>query len=160
MKCFTVILNLALALAAVRASAQGQPRLQLDVAEKKVNMTAGEKSGKTPVAYAPGDTIEYRITAVNAGTAVMTQPEVVDPVPEGVRYVIDSARGENCRIVFSVNKGMGYAVWPVMVTATNANGVKIERPAKIEEVTHIKWIIRDNIPPGGRKELTFRAVVE
>lgn len=153
-------LFLGLALAAVQAFSQGQPKLQLDVSERKVNMTADERSGKSPVSYAPGDTIEYVILAKNAGTAVMVRPEVVDPVPEGVRYVIDSARGENCRIVFSVNKGMAYAVWPVMVSATNANGVRIERPARNEEVTHIKWILRDNLPPGGQKPLSFRAVVE
>jgi uncharacterized repeat protein (TIGR01451 family) len=160
MKRVCIIMNLGLAILAVQAMAQGQPKLSLDISERKINMTAGEKSGNAAVAYAPGDTIEYRIVATNTGTGVMTQPEVVDPVPEGVRYVIDSARGENCRIVFSVNKGMAYAVWPVMVTATNANGVKIERPASNADVTHIKWIIKDKLNPGGRKEMTFRAVVE
>jgi uncharacterized repeat protein (TIGR01451 family) len=160
MKCLRIVLNLGLFLAAVQTSAQGQPKLKLDMSERKVNMTADEKSGKTPVSYAPGDTVEYVILAENAGTGVMTQPEVVDPVPEGARYVVDSARGENCRIVFSVNKGMAYAVWPVMVSATTANGVKIERPARNEEVTHIKWILKDNLAPGGRKTLSFRAVVE
>jgi uncharacterized repeat protein (TIGR01451 family) len=155
-----VILSLGIILAVAQVSAQGQPKLQLDMSERKVNMTADEKSGKTPVSYAPGDTVEYAILARNTGTGVMTQPEVVDPVPEGVRYIVDSARGENCRIVYSVNKGMVYSVWPVMVTATNANGVKIERPARNEEVTHIKWILKDNLAPGGRKNLSFRAVVE
>jgi uncharacterized repeat protein (TIGR01451 family) len=160
MKRLGIILTLGLFLTAIQALAQGQPKLQLDISEKKLNMTAEEKSGKAAVSYAPGDTIEYKILAKNAGTGVMAQPEVVDPVPEGVRYVIDSARGENCRIVFSVNKGMAYAVWPVMVSATNANGVKIERPARNEEVTHIKWVIKDKLAPGSQKELTFRAVVE
>lgn len=90
----------------------------------------------------------------------MAQPEIVDPIPEGVKYVIDSAKGQNCRIVFSVNKGMAYSVWPVMVTATNANGVKFERPARMEEVTHIKWIVKEKLPTGGQKELSFRVVVE
>ncbi len=160
MKRIRIILSLGLALTALQAFAQGKPKLQLDVSERKINMTADEISGKTPVSYAPGDTIEYVILAGNAGTGVMTQPEVVDPVPEGVRYIVDSARGDNCRIVFSVNKGMVYSVWPVMVTATNVNGVKIERPARNEEVTHIKWILKDTLAPGGRKTLSFRAVVE
>jgi uncharacterized repeat protein (TIGR01451 family) len=160
MKRIATILCLGMGLAALQAMAQGQPKLRLDMSERKVNMTADEKSGKTPVSYAPGDTVEYAILAENAGTGIMTQPEVVDPVPEGVRYIVDSARGENCRIVYSVNKGMAYSVWPVMVTATNANGVKIERPARNEEVTHIKWVLKDALAPGGRKNLSFRAVVE
>jgi uncharacterized repeat protein (TIGR01451 family) len=139
---------------------QGKPQLKLDISEKKINMTADEKGGGAKIVYSPGDTIEYRILARNTGTGVMVQPEIVDPVPEGVKYVIGSARGENCRMVFSVNKGMAYSVWPVMVTATNANGVKIERPARTEEVTHIKWIVKDKLAPGGKKELSFRVVVE
>jgi uncharacterized repeat protein (TIGR01451 family) len=158
MKRFNITIIIAFAWAASLLG-QGQPQLKLDISEKKVNMTADEKRGAA-VVYSPGDTIEYTILAVNTGTGVMTQPEVIDPVPEGVRYIIDSARGENCRMVYSVNKGEVYSAWPVMVTATNANGVKIERPARTEEVTHIKWIIKDKLQAGDRKELSFRVVVE
>jgi uncharacterized repeat protein (TIGR01451 family) len=159
MRHFNITVIVAFAWAAALLG-QGQPKLKLDISEKKVNMSADERSGKAAVVYSPGDTIEYTIIAGNVGTGVMAQPEIVDPVPEGVKYIIDSARGENCRMVYSVNKGEAYSAWPVMVTATNANGVKIERPARTEEVTHIKWIVRDKLPAGGRKELSFRVVVE
>jgi uncharacterized repeat protein (TIGR01451 family) len=152
--------NCGLLLLAIPLFAQGKPQLKLDISERKVNMTSDEKSGKAKIVYAPGDTIEYAIHAKNVGAGVMVKPEIVDPVPEGLKYVIDSARGENCRIIFSVNKGMAYSVWPVMITATNANGVKIDRPARMDEVTHIKWILKDNIPAGGQKDLIFRVVVE
>jgi uncharacterized repeat protein (TIGR01451 family) len=160
MKCVRVIMNLGLIMLAVSLFAQEKPQLKLDISERKVNMTLEEKSGKAKIAYSPGDTIEYKILAKNVGTGVMTQPEIVDPVPEGVKYVIDSAKGDNCRILFSINKGMAYSTWPVMVTATNANGIKIERQARMEEVTHIKWIVKQKLPAGGQKELSFKVVVE
>jgi uncharacterized repeat protein (TIGR01451 family) len=139
--------------------AQGQPKLQIDIQEQKINMTAEERQGGD-VTYTPGDTIEYVLTARNVGNGIMKDPQVIDPVPEGTQYVIDSAKGENCRIVFSVNKGMQYSVWPVMISATTPGGAKVEREARMEEVTHIKWLMKESLPPGGQKKLSFRVVVK
>jgi uncharacterized repeat protein (TIGR01451 family) len=160
MKRIGIIMNLGLLALSLSLFAQGKPELKLDISERKVNMSPDERSGKAKIVYSPGDTVEYKILAKNVGTGVMVQPEIVDPIPEGVKYVIDSAKGQNCRIVFSINRGMAYSVWPVMVTATNANGVKIERPARMDEVTHIKWIVKEKLPAGRQKELSFRVVVE
>lgn len=139
--------------------AQGQPKLQIDVQEHKINMTEDEKQGGD-ISYAPGDTIEYILTAKNVGTGLMKDPQVIDPIPEGTEYVIDSAKGDNCRIVFSVNDGMQYSVWPVMVTASTSGGAKVEREARREEVTHIKWLMKENLPSGGEKKLSFKVIVK
>jgi uncharacterized repeat protein (TIGR01451 family) len=135
------------------------PRLEIEVNEQKLNMNEAERNGG-PVIYSPGDTIEYTLTAKNTGDETMKDPSVVDPIPEGTEYVVNSAVGENCRIIFSVDKGMKFAVWPIMVTATSASGAKIEREARLEEVTHIKWLIRETIPAGGEKKLSFKVVVK
>lgn len=140
--------------------AQGRPNLEIEIRESKVNMTADEAGGKAAVQYAPGDTILYTIYARNTGDAVMTNAIVVDPIPEGVEYVVDSATGKNCLIVFSVDDGKNYAVWPIMVTGSDANGTPVIRKATTEEVTHIKWQIQGKMAAGEQKELTFKVIVK
>jgi uncharacterized repeat protein (TIGR01451 family) len=159
MKSLRKQMILAALLFAANLWAQGQPKLEIDIQEQKVNMTEEEKKGGN-ITYAPGDTIEYTVIAKNVGSGLMKEPEIVDPIPEGTEYVIDSAKGENCRIVFSVNRGMQFAVWPVMVTATTPGGAKIEREARREEVTHIKWMMKESLSAGGQKKLSFRVVVK
>ncbi len=126
---------------AVRA----QPKLEIEIQEQKINLTAAEKSG-ADIVYAPGDTIEYRVIAKNTGDQPMSDPTVIDPIPQGVEYIIGSAEGDNCRILFSVDNGLKYSVWPVMITATTPTGTKIEREATKDEVTQIKWLVREKIP--------------
>lgn len=141
-------------------TAQGTPNLVIDIQDAKVNMTPAERNGDEAVAYTPGDTIMYTIYAKNTGDGPMTDATVVDPVPENVVYVVDSATGEDSRILFSVNGGMRYSVWPVMISATTANGTPVQREADNEQVTHIKWLIQAPIAPGGQKVLTFKVVVK
>jgi len=140
--------------------AQGQPKLELVIEEQKVNLTAEEASGEKDIIYSPGDTIEYTIYAKNTGTGVMVDPEIVDPIPEGLSYVTDSATGENCQIFFSINDGLQYSEWPVMVQMENDSGAQIAQRAEPEQVTHIKWIVNERIPAGSEKILSFRAVVQ
>ena len=137
------------------SAVQAQPRLEIEIKEQKINMTVAEKTG-ADIVYTPGDTIEYQVIARNSGDTEMTDPTIIDPIPQGVEYITGSAKGENCRILFSVDNGLKYSVWPVMITATTPNGTKIEREATKDEVTHIKWLVREPIPAGGQKILSFR----
>ncbi|MFO7890214.1 MAG: DUF11 domain-containing protein [bacterium] len=140
--------------------AQGQPKLELVIEEQKVNMTAEEASGEKDVIYSPGDTIEYTIYAKNTGTGVMVEPEIMDPIPEGLSYVANSAFGENCQIFFSINDGLQYSEWPIMVQVESDSGAQIAQRARPDQVTHIKWIVNERIPAGSEKILSFRAVVQ
>lgn len=140
--------------------AQGQPKLELVIQEQKVNMTAEEASGEKDIIYAPRDTIEYKIFAKNTGTAVMVDPEIVDPIPEGLAYVANSATGENCQIFFSINDGFQYSEWPVMILVKSGQGTQVGQRAKPEQITHIKWVVNDRIPAGSERILSFRVVVK
>ena len=140
--------------------AQAQPKLELVIEEQKVNLTAEEARGEKEVIYSPGDTIEYTIIAKNTGTGVMVDPEIVDPVPEGLSYVANSASGENCQIFFSINDGFKYNEWPIMIQMESDSGTQLGKQASADQVTHIKWIVNDRIPAGSEKILSFRAVVK
>lgn len=156
MRSLRTIQIIALLLIAGRSTAQGQPKLEIEIRDNKINMTQQETSGGD-IAYSPGDTLEYVILAKNTGDGVMTNPEIVDPVPQGVDYIAESATGENCRILFSANGGMRYSEWPVTLPSPQGEGTRQARP---DEITHIKWEIREAIPAGGQKTLSFRVIVE
>jgi len=140
--------------------AQGQPRLELDIQNVKLNMTDEEASGESEIVYTPGDTVQFTILAKNTGTAVMLNPEIVDPIPEGLEYLTNSVTGENCEIFFSIDDGSQYAEWPILVLVDNGQGTQVGQQATPDQVTHIKWVINDQIPAGGEKTLSFQAVVK
>ena len=153
---FITILLVTLSLSAF---AQGTPRLSLVLDEEKVNMTAAERSGRSDVAYLPGDTIRYMLTASNVGDALMTNPEIVDPVPGGTTYVPESAVGANCTIVYSIDGGSSYSAWPVTYEVRNARGERVTKTATPDMISHIKWNIQRDLAPGEAHELEFRVEV-
>ncbi|MBN1129418.1 MAG: DUF11 domain-containing protein [Chitinispirillaceae bacterium] len=141
-------------------AAQGTPKLELSIAETKVNMTAAEKSGKKAVAYRPRDVIRYVITAQNVGDGVMTKPVITDPVPAGVAYVPLSAKGEDALITFSINGGYSYQAWPPTYTVKDANGKDVIKEAPPEMITHIRWELQRSLNPKERKILEFNVKVK
>jgi uncharacterized repeat protein (TIGR01451 family) len=140
--------------------AQGTPRLELTVADRKVNMTSAEEAGRVAIAYRPGDVIRYEITAENKGDGVMTEPVVTNPVPAGTVYVPLSASGKDAQLVFSINSGYTYQSWPPTYTIQDAEGNMITREATAEMVTHIRWEIKRNLAPGEKSILEFELKVK
>lgn len=139
--------------------AQGTPKLDLKMDEQKVNRTAAEMRDGSTITYLPGDTLRYTIVASNVGDGLMTEPEVVDPIPAGVTYIANSAEGENAAITFSIDQGRTYMAWPPTYTVRNAQGEVIQREAGPEMVTHIKWSIQSNLNPGDASNLEFMVEV-
>ncbi|MCF7808467.1 MAG: DUF11 domain-containing protein [Candidatus Marinimicrobia bacterium] len=142
-------------LSASMVYAQGTPKLDLAMAEQKVNLTASEMNDASTVAYQPGDTLRYMITAANVGDGLMTEPEVIDPIPTGVTYIANSAVGENTTTTFSIDQGRTYMAWPPTYTVRNAQGELIERVATPDMITHIKWNILRDLNPGDSSNLEF-----
>jgi uncharacterized repeat protein (TIGR01451 family) len=141
------------------AMAQGTPKLDLMMAEQKVNLTPSERNDASTISYQPGDTLRYMITASNIGDGLMTEPEVVDPIPAGVTYIAKSATGEAANITFSIDQGVSYMAWPPTYTVRNAQGGLIVREASADMVTHIKWSILQNLNPGEKSNLEFMVEV-
>jgi len=139
--------------------AQDSPKLNILIEDHKFNMTVAEKSDSTSVSYAPGDTILYVITASNEGDALMKNPVIVDPIPTGVTYVEDSAKGDNSEISFSLDQGSAYMTWPPYYTVRNAKGLLVKREASPDMVTHIKWDINIELKPKESTVLEFLVVV-
>lgn len=149
----TTILLLSMLSSAIWA--QGPPLLVIELDEEKVNLSEDERSGDTATMYFPGDTIRYTLTASNEGGSLMTQPEVLDPIPAGVTYISGSATGENSNIIFSIDSGVSFHNWPVSYTVRNTNGQEIVHQASADMITHVKWQIQGNLAVGETRLLQF-----
>lgn len=55
-----------------------------------VNVLSGTKTVE-PTEAGPGDTLTYTVVVSNAGPGDATSLQIVDPIPEGTRYIWDSA---------------------------------------------------------------------
>ncbi|MBC8376554.1 MAG: DUF11 domain-containing protein [FCB group bacterium] len=138
---------------------QGTPKLDIHIDDVKVNLTAAEMKDASLVNYSPGDTLRYVLTASNVGDGLMTNPEIVDPIPAGVTYVPNTARGADTEITYSMNQGNTYMAWPPFYTVRNSKGILVKRDATPEMITHIKWNISKNLDPGDVSSMEFLVVV-
>lgn len=139
---------------------QGTPKLDIQIEDQKVNLTKAEIEDPKVVVYLPGDTIRYVITASNIGSGLMTEPEIVDPVPAGVTYVAETASGDDTEITFSMNQGGTYMAWPPYYTVRNSKGILVKREATPDMISHIKWRIAKDLKPGETSTMEFLVVVD
>ncbi len=141
------------------ALGQGTPKLSITMEDHKFNVTASEKTDSSSISYVPGDTIQYSITATNKGDGIMTNPVIVDPIPAGVTYVAQSAKGDYSEISFSLDQGNTYMAWPPFYTVRNSKGLLVNREASPDMITHIKWNISLELKPKESSMLEFLVVV-
>ncbi len=137
------------------AFAQGTPKLEINIAEQKMNLSAAEMAEDAVINYIPGDTVKYTLTASNVGDGLMNDAEIVDPIPAGVTYVANSASGTNTDITFSMNQGNTYMSWPPYYTVRNSKGILVKRKATPEMISHIKWNVLKDINPGESTSMEF-----
>ena len=139
--------------------AQALPKLELTITDEKVNSSPAERSGRIKTEYYPADTIRYILTATNVGTGNMTEPQIVDPIPNGVTYLLGTAKGDDTIIEYSINDGKNYSVWPIKTRVRTDSGKMELREVSPEMITHIRWKILKDIPQGKSHEMEFMVVV-
>lgn len=142
------------------AFAQGTPKLELKIAEKKMNMTEGEKMGKEKIKYRPGDVIKYTVWAQNTGTGMITDPVITDPIPMGVEYKPRSATGNQAKISYSIDGGKTYQSWPPKYKTKDQNGRTVTRAASPDMITHIQWRLKKSLAPKESKQFEFEVTVK
>ncbi len=161
--CFLAGLIL-LAVPAVAFADNGKPKLEITIsAEKEVTVTQG---GKKTVQRNPaenshkGDLIVYTITYANKGDAQAINAAIVDPVPEGTVYLLDSAGGGDANITFSVDGGHFFQPAPAKIKVTRADGSVVEETASADKYTHLRWRITKPVLPGSSGTLWFKVLVQ
>ena len=151
---------------ALNAAAQtAKPKLELEMTvQKEVRV---ERDGKEEVTLEPvatteaGDVLVYTITYRNRGDEAATKAALVGPVPEGTIYVLDSAETEEeAAILFSIDGGTTYAEPPITYEVRKPDGTAERKPAPADMYTHVRWVLREPVPPGQSGHVTYKVRVK
>jgi uncharacterized repeat protein (TIGR01451 family) len=102
----------------------------------------------------PGDEVIYTIRYQNVGKEPADAVAITNPMPEHMEFrrVLDAAP-KLAELTFSIDGGATFDVPAKLVVATD----KGPRPAQPEEYTHVRWTLREPVPPGGSGQVSFRA---
>ncbi len=104
----------------------------------------------------PGQRVVYTISFRNVGNEPAGNVVITNRIAETLTYVAGSAAGRDLEVEFSVDGGASFA--PAGELAVVDNG--IERPATNLDYTHVRWVMRSELPAGGQGQATFAAVLE
>ena len=88
-----------------------------------------------------GDEVHYTIRVRNPGSNPVNDVQVTKRMPFGLHYLPGSASGPACAVEFSTDGGKTYAAKP-----------------KEGEYTHVRWNMREPLPPASTALLRFRAI--
>lgn len=142
----------------------GEPKLELKTtAQKEVKV---KKDGKmeiqrVPVDKAqPGDVVVYTIAYSNTGKGPVLDAAIVDPIPKGVVYILESAEGTDAEITFSVDGGRTWQKPPVMMQVKKPDGSMENKPVPPERFTHVRWLIKKPLAPGQSGKVSFKVTVK
>ena len=105
---------------------------------------------------APGEEVIYALRFSNEGDAPADAVVLVMPVPTEVSYVEGSVGGENAKITFSADGGETYVARGRLTVSEDGE----ERPAKSNEITHIKWALNAPMPAKEQGEVSYHAVLK
>ena len=125
-----------------------------------------KKNGKSTVEYAEadktkkGDILLFTVDYKNDGKTEAKDANIIDPVPAGTVYVLESANGKNSAISYSVDSGVNFQKPPVKIKVTKKDGKKELKPAPADRYTHIKWEFKKPIMPGQSGNVKFKAKVK
>jgi len=161
--CALAILSPVQVLTAQKLAAQEAPEPQALVVAAE-NLMAGDerhrslqRRGLSAQILLNGDVVRYRLTFTNVTDVDVSDVAFVDPVPDGLLYVGESAGAdrEDARIEYSTDGGSNYAERPLIVEIVD--GERVERPAPPETFTHIRWTVAGPVAPGAQVTAQFDA---
>jgi len=104
----------------------------------------------------PGEEVIYSLRFSNDAADAADAIVLVMPVPPEVSYVEGTVAGEDANITFSADGGQTYVARGRLTVAEEG----VERPAKSNEITHIKWTLDNPLPARAKSEVSFRAILK
>ncbi len=122
------------------------------------NVTA-ETAGRENSALAkPGDVIRYALVFTNVTAGPVKNVQFVDPIPQGMVYVLGSATGDHPLLVeYSIDNGKSYSARPVITVVQD--GKTVEQPALRERYTHVRWTVLGSLASGAKVMAEFRTQI-
>ena len=110
------------------------------------------------VIITPGDRVVFTLKYKNQSALPATAFRATNPMPAAVQFV--SAMEEWAEVSVDGGKAWGKLA-DLKVQAKAADGLTdLVRSAAVEDVTHVRWVFPNAIPPGGEGALSFRGVVK
>ncbi len=105
----------------------------------------------------PGEKVIYALQYLNdksepAGDIVLTMP-----IPSDVAYIEGSAETQIASLLYSADNGSTFSERETVMTIDVDGSL---RPAKAEELTHIRWTVTKEIAPSERGELSFKGLLK
>lgn len=104
----------------------------------------------------PGEEVIYALRYVNESDEAADAVVLIMPVPPEVSYVEGSVAAENATVTFSADGGQTYVARGRLTIAEDG----VERPARSNEITHIKWSLTRALAPREKGEVAYRAILK
>lgn len=150
-----ILLAIAALLAPDMAFAAGSVALSSLVLVEKTTADADGKTKVTlqePKVVTPGDRLIFILSYQNRGSAAASDFIVTNPLPSAVVY--QGTADASAQV--SIDGGKA---WGTLASLKVADGPNRWRSARPEDVTHVRWTMKQPIPVGGQGKLSFRGVV-
>jgi len=158
MKLLAIMTLMAAGLFAPIANAQDQGHLNVLTVVQKEEITvtdSGETERRLVAAdtVVPGDDVVYTITFTNISDETAENIVITNPISENLTYVEGSAFGPGTLIEFSVDGGQTFSVRGDLIVISEGD----ERPAMVEDFTHVRWTMQSSLDAGAQGMARFRA---
>ena len=124
--------------------------------EKEIVNDKGEKAKVLVPAgkVIPGTEVVWTVTASNVCKQASDNVVISNPVPEHMTLVPGSAIGAGSDISYSIDGKIFDSIDKLSVTEGGA-----KRPARAEDVKHVRWAFKNSLQPGASAFGRFRAVL-
>lgn len=153
---FKQLILFAAAAAASPALAQSANPVQLNsdvLVERTVNENGQTRvTLEEPSAVVPGDTLVFVLRYENTGRQPATNFVITNPLPQAIRYSGSVDSGATVSID-------GGRTWGALSELRVREADGSVRPARADEVTHIRWAFAQPIAAGQSGRLMFRGIV-
>lgn len=103
----------------------------------------------------PGETVIYSIKYRNDAGEAASDIVLVMPVPKEVAYVEGSVSGDDTSVAFSADGGKTYVARGRLTVEEGGS----TRPARGDEITHIRWTLAAPVPAKGEGEVSYKAIL-
>ena len=123
-----------------------------------VEKTIADADGKAkitlhePKVVTPGDKLIFILNYQNRGSSAANNFIVTNPLPSAVAYQGTADTSAEVSID-------GGKIWGALTTLKVADGPSRWRSARPEDVTHVRWTMKQAIPAGAQGKLSFRGIV-
>ncbi len=142
--------------APVAAMAPNAVTLASDVFVERTEIDANGKARTTleePKVVVPGDKLVFVLKYQNKGAQPAVNFTVTNPLPGAVQY----QGSTDSSAIVSIDGGRNWGALSSLSVRTQDGNI---RSARMDDVTHVRWVIAQPIPAGGAGKVMFRGIVK